>query len=312
MDLGVGSAPLTSSTSSSNSAVSLWLSIRRKNSLGRARTCPLQLWSLAGTRAAGRGGRRSSVLRWSRDSARPARGLPSSASSSVLPFPSPDSRDSRSPHWLRRLRLGARPTLFQLERRLLQALLGPQWAQGELRRLDCGGEGGSERASPRGAPHSGITVDAHGWLQGRQLYEGDTSDSAFSTGCLWAQQVHGELEAASKGRGWPLVPAGGPDSTTPSSGGAQQAWDGPLARHPQSRPAKGWPPLRTQPAARGVSPAAQVLPIIPAPLLGLLSWALSPAKLPWRFNPLGFLARPLIPLPALLGPSETLVWAGFS
>ena len=95
------------------------------------------------------------MLRWSRDSARrsgtvrvpgeaPAPGLPSSASSSVLPLPSPDSSDSRSPHWLRRLRLGARPRLFQLERRLLQALLGPQWAQGELRRLDCVWGGGGE------------------------------------------------------------------------------------------------------------------------------------------------------------------------
>lgn len=128
----------------------MWLSMRRKNSLGRASTCPLQSWNLLGSRAAGRGGRRSSVLRRSRDSVRrsgvahvpgevPAPGLLSSASSSVLPLPSPDSSDSRSPHWLRRLRLGARPRLFQLERRLLHALLGPNWVQGELRRLDCGG-----------------------------------------------------------------------------------------------------------------------------------------------------------------------------
>lgn len=145
------SHPLTSSMSSSNSAASsLWLSMRRKNSLGRATICPLQSWNLVGRRAAGRGGHRSSVLRWSNDSARrsgvargpgeapgwvPVLGLLSSASSSVLPFPSPESRDSRSPHWLRRLRLGARPRLFQLERLLLPALLGPHGVQGELRRL---------------------------------------------------------------------------------------------------------------------------------------------------------------------------------
>lgn len=146
------SHPLTSSMSSSNSAASsLWLSMRRKNSLGRATICPLQSWNLVGRRAAGRGGHRSSVLRWSNDSARrsgvargpgevpgwvPVLGLLSSpSSSSVLPFPSPESRDSRSPHWLRRLRLGARPRLFQLERLLLPALLGPHGVQGELRRL---------------------------------------------------------------------------------------------------------------------------------------------------------------------------------
>lgn len=143
--------PLTSSISSSNSvASSLWLSMRRKNSLGRATICPLQSWNLVGRREAGRGGHRSRVLWWSNDSARRSGvargpgeapgwglvpGLLSSASSSVLPFPSPESRDSRSPHWLRRLRLGARPRLFQLERRLLPALLGPHGAHGELRRL---------------------------------------------------------------------------------------------------------------------------------------------------------------------------------
>lgn len=80
---------------------------------------------------------RSKPPRQSRDSARWCTGgrlrvlsLVSSASSSVLPLPSPESRDSRSPHWLFFLRLGARPRLFQLERRL------PQLAQGELRRLD--------------------------------------------------------------------------------------------------------------------------------------------------------------------------------
>lgn len=62
--------------------------------------------------------------------------LASSESSSVLPFPSPDSSDSRSPDWFFFLRLGARPRLFQLERRLPQVLPVPQLAHGELRRLD--------------------------------------------------------------------------------------------------------------------------------------------------------------------------------
>lgn len=124
--------PLTSSTSSSKSAPSsFWLSMRRKNSLGKARPCPGPSWTL-GSRAPGCAGCRSSELPW-------ARGRPSSASSSVLPLPSPHSSDSRSPHWLRRLRLGARPRLWRLQRRLLQALPGPQGVQGELRRLDWEG-----------------------------------------------------------------------------------------------------------------------------------------------------------------------------
>ena len=71
---------------------------------GQGCACLLQSWSLVGSRAAGRGPPRCSVLRWARDSARcsgvahvPGEvltlGLLSSASSSVpsLRLPSPDS-----------------------------------------------------------------------------------------------------------------------------------------------------------------------------------------------------------------------------
>lgn len=57
--------------------------------------------------------------------------------SSELSFPSPESRDLRSPLWPRRLRLGARPMLFQLERRLVQLLPALQGLCGELRALGC-------------------------------------------------------------------------------------------------------------------------------------------------------------------------------
>lgn len=61
--------------------------------------------------------------------------LQSSESSSVLPFPSPESKDSLSPDWFLFLMLGARPILVQLERRLPQLLYVPHGGQGELRML---------------------------------------------------------------------------------------------------------------------------------------------------------------------------------
>lgn len=66
------------------------------------------------------------------------------SSSSWLSWPSPDSRDRRSPLGLLRFRLGARPRLFRLERLLVQLLAALQGLCGELRALGWGvsrGEG---------------------------------------------------------------------------------------------------------------------------------------------------------------------------
>lgn len=68
--------------------------------------------------------------------------------SSELSFPSPESRDLRSPLWPRRLRLGARPMLFQLERRLVQLLPALQGLCGELRALGCGRDGDNVSTVP--------------------------------------------------------------------------------------------------------------------------------------------------------------------
>ena len=115
---------------------------------GQGCACLLQSWSLVGSRAAGRGGCRCSVLRWSRDSRCggaahvsgevPTLSLLSSASSSVLPLclPSPDSNDSL------KLRAGCAAGAVQLESRLFGA-------QGELRRLDCRMEGRNEQGELR-------------------------------------------------------------------------------------------------------------------------------------------------------------------
>lgn len=59
----------------------------------------------------------------------------SELSSSWLSRPSPDSRDRLSPLGLLRLRLGARPRLLRLERRLVQLLAALQGLCGELRAL---------------------------------------------------------------------------------------------------------------------------------------------------------------------------------
>lgn len=106
-------------------------------------------------------GGRSKELRVSRDSIRLCRGLwpkesvllretlspsnilplplpPPAPSSSELEWPSPESKERRSPDCCFCLfKLGARPRLFQLERRLFQLLLELQGACGELRTLDC-------------------------------------------------------------------------------------------------------------------------------------------------------------------------------
>lgn len=106
-------------------------------------------------------GGRSKELRVSRDSMRLCRGLwpkesvllrdtlshsnilppplpPPAPSSSELEWPSPESKERRSPDCRFCLfKLGARPRLFQLERRLFQLLLELQGACGELRTLDC-------------------------------------------------------------------------------------------------------------------------------------------------------------------------------
>lgn len=65
--------------------------------------------------------------------------------SSELSLPSPDRRDLRSLLCPRRLRLGARPMLFQLERRLFQELPARQGLCGELRALGCGKDSDRER-----------------------------------------------------------------------------------------------------------------------------------------------------------------------
>lgn len=82
--------------------------------------------------------------------------------SSELSLPSPDSRDLRSLLWPRRLRLGARPMLFQLERRLGQLLPALQGLCGELRVLGCGTGMVSARATRRAWPFSWLgRADGH-------------------------------------------------------------------------------------------------------------------------------------------------------
>lgn len=119
-------------------------------------------------------GGRSNELRVSRDSMRLCRGLcpresvlarEASSPSDILPpppfspaspsseldWPSPDSKERRSPDCrFCLLRLGARPRLFQLERLLFQLLAELHGALGELRALDC-------RNTGKGTCHSRIT-----------------------------------------------------------------------------------------------------------------------------------------------------------